>query len=57
MSRDLVGVATNDIDASVELRSVSASLAALAQIGGGAEGGVTRVAASPELFDAYEWGR
>ncbi len=55
MSRDLVGVATNDIDASVELRSVSASLAALAQIGGGAEGGVTRVAWSPELFDAYEW--
>ena len=55
MSRDLVGVAANDIDANLELGSVSASLAALAQIGGGADGGVTRVAWSPELFDAYEW--
>ena len=55
MSRDLVGVAANDIEANLELGSVSASLAALAQIGGGADGGVTRVAWSPELFDAYEW--
>ncbi|MCP9486019.1 MAG: Zn-dependent hydrolase [Gaiellaceae bacterium MAG52_C11] len=32
-----------------------ASLADLARIGGGADGGVTRVAWSPELFDAYAW--
>jgi hydantoinase/carbamoylase family amidase len=31
------------------------SLAALARIGGSADGGVTRVAWSPELFEAYEW--
>jgi allantoate deiminase len=35
--------------------SVAASLDELAQIGAGREGGVTRVAWSPELFAAYEW--
>jgi hydantoinase/carbamoylase family amidase len=38
-----------------ERRSVSESLAELARIGGGEDGGVTRVAWSPELFDAYAW--
>ena len=36
-------------------QSVSGSLADLARIGGGADGGVTRVAWSPELFRAYDW--
>jgi allantoate deiminase len=35
--------------------SVSASLGELARIGGGPDGGVTRVAWSAELFAAYEW--
>jgi allantoate deiminase len=35
--------------------SVAASLDELARIGAGREGGVTRVAWSPELFAAYEW--
>ena len=35
--------------------SVAASLDELAKIGGGSDGGVTRVAWSPELFAAYEW--
>lgn len=35
--------------------SVAASLDELARIGGGADGGVTRVAWSPELFEAYAW--
>jgi allantoate deiminase len=34
---------------------VSESLAELARIGGATDGGVTRVAWSPELFDAYDW--
>lgn len=34
---------------------MSESLAELARIGGSTDGGVTRVAWSPELFDAYEW--
>ena len=34
---------------------VAASLDELGRIGSGAEGGVTRVAWSPELFDAYAW--
>ncbi len=38
-------------------RSVAESLEALARIGGGPDGGVTRVAWSPELFVAYEWVR
>ena len=36
-------------------KSVADSLEALAQIGGAADGGVTRVAWSPELFAAYGW--
>lgn len=36
-------------------QTVSGSLGALARIGGGADGGVTRVAWSPELFGAYDW--
>lgn len=35
--------------------SLSADLAELAAIGGNPQGGVTRVAWSSELFDAYEW--
>jgi allantoate deiminase len=35
--------------------SVAASLDELARIGAGREGGVTRVAWSPELFAAYDW--
>jgi allantoate deiminase len=35
--------------------TVAASLDDLARIGGGADGGVTRVAWSPELFAAYAW--
>ena len=35
--------------------SVAASLDELAKIGAGPDGGVTRVAWSPELFAAYEW--
>ncbi len=35
--------------------SVAATLDALARIGGGLDGGVTRVAWSPELFEAYAW--
>jgi allantoate deiminase len=35
--------------------SVAATLDALARIGGGPDGGVTRVAWSPELFEAYAW--
>jgi hydantoinase/carbamoylase family amidase len=35
--------------------SVAASLDELAKIGAGSDGGVTRVAWSPELFAAYEW--
>ena len=35
--------------------SVAASLDDLAAIGATADGGVTRVAWSPELFDAYRW--
>ena len=34
---------------------MSGSLSELARIGGRTDGGVTRVAWSPELFDAYEW--
>ena len=34
---------------------MSESLAELARIGGADDAGVTRVAWSPELFDAYEW--
>jgi allantoate deiminase len=37
------------------LSTVAATLEALAQIGGGPDGGVTRVAWSPELFEAYAW--
>lgn len=37
------------------LGSVAASLDELGTIGGGARGGVTRVAWSPELFEAYAW--
>jgi hydantoinase/carbamoylase family amidase len=39
----------------LETGTVSASLDELARIGGGPDGGVTRVAWSPELFDAYAW--
>jgi len=35
--------------------TVAATLDELARIGGSADGGVTRVAWSPELFAAYEW--
>jgi allantoate deiminase len=35
--------------------SVAASLERLAQFGGGPDGGVTRVAWSQELFEAYDW--
>lgn len=35
--------------------SVAASLASLARIGGALDGGVTRVAWSPQLFEAYAW--
>ena len=35
--------------------TVAASLDALARIGAGDDGGVTRLAWSPELFAAYEW--
>ena len=35
--------------------SVADSLESLAQIGGERDGGVTRVAWSPELFAAYDW--
>jgi allantoate deiminase len=35
--------------------SVAATLNALGRIGGGPDGGVTRVAWSPELFEAYAW--
>ncbi|MDX6439387.1 MAG: allantoate deiminase [Gaiellaceae bacterium] len=38
-----------------EAGTVAASLDELAGIGGGPDGGVTRVAWSPELFDAYAW--
>lgn len=55
MSPELTGVSAGDRDATASLRSVAESLAELARIGGGADGGVTRVAWSPELFDAYEW--
>jgi allantoate deiminase len=40
---------------STHLDSVGASLDELALIGGGPDGGVTRVAWSPELFAAYGW--
>ena len=40
---------------STHLDSVGASLDELARIGGGPDGGVTRVAWSPELFAAYAW--
>src|SRR5688572_13656717 len=36
-------------------QSVAASLDALGRIGGGDDGGVTRVAWSLELFEAYDW--
>ncbi|MGZ8782910.1 MAG: allantoate amidohydrolase [Gaiellaceae bacterium] len=39
----------------IETGTVAASLDELARIGGGADGSVTRVAWSPELFDAYAW--
>jgi allantoate deiminase len=39
----------------LEAGTVSASLDELARIGHGPDGGVTRVAWSPELFDAYAW--
>jgi hydantoinase/carbamoylase family amidase len=55
MSPELIGVSASETDATDELRSVSESLAELARIGGGADGGVTRVAWSSELFAAYEW--
>ncbi len=35
--------------------TVAETLAALARIGAGSDGGVTRVAWSPELFEAYAW--
>src|SRR3954471_18593996 len=35
--------------------SIGASLDELARIGGGSDGGVTRIAWSPELFEAYTW--
>ncbi|MDX6397720.1 MAG: allantoate deiminase, partial [Gaiellaceae bacterium] len=38
-----------------ELGTVAASLDGLARVGGGPDGGVTRVAWSPELFAAYTW--
>ena len=38
-----------------ELGSAGASLDELARIGGGPDGGVTRIAWSPELFEAYAW--
>jgi hydantoinase/carbamoylase family amidase len=41
--------------ASTRLETVGASLEELARIGGGPDGGVTRVAWSPELFQAYAW--
>ena len=40
---------------STGLESASASLDELARLGGGPDGGVTRVAWSPELFAAYTW--
>ena len=40
---------------STRLGSVAASLDELGRIGGGPDGGVTRVAWSPELFEAYAW--
>ena len=40
---------------STKFESASASLDELARIGGGPDGGVTRIAWSPELFDAYTW--
>jgi allantoate deiminase len=40
---------------STGLESASASLDELARLGGGPDGGVTRVAWSPELFAAYRW--
>jgi allantoate deiminase len=55
MSQERTGVPVNETDATEELRSVSESLAELARIGGGTDRGVTRLAWSPELFDAYEW--
>jgi allantoate deiminase len=36
-------------------RSVAASLDELGRIGGGVDGAVTRLAWSPELFEAYSW--
>ena len=41
--------------ASGQLGSVAASVDELARIGGGVDGGVTRLAWSAELFDAYTW--
>jgi hydantoinase/carbamoylase family amidase len=40
---------------STGLESAGASLDELARLGGGPDGGVTRVAWSPELFAAYTW--
>src|SRR5688572_22352621 len=40
---------------STGLESPSASVDELARLGGGPDGGVTRVAWSPELFEAYTW--
>ena len=40
---------------STELESPAASLDELGRIGGRPDGGVTRVAWSPELFEAYAW--
>jgi allantoate deiminase len=39
----------------VPAASVAATLDTLARIGADSDGGVTRVAWSPELFEAYEW--
>ena len=43
------------IEIESEMENVASSLDELARIGGGPDGGVTRVAWSRELFDAYAW--
>jgi allantoate deiminase len=55
MSPDPIGLLASKKHANGTLGSVSASLVELAQIGGDLDGGITRVAWSPELFDAYAW--
>jgi hydantoinase/carbamoylase family amidase len=54
MSHDLIGAAVGEARPSAAL-SVAENLADVAQIGGGPDGSVTRVAWSPELFEAYAW--